>query len=230
MFSTQQKLEQQVSEALARAKAMDEKRVWLPKQSYLGQLLKQELAEFLASKLKIKLSSEQLPDLQWPPAHIDTDLAISLFELAKNCQIEIKDLRRVLADAQLDGQLIANLELVGAVVNLRLNAQPLYAQVLRQVQQLGALYGENDSRRGQLALVEYSSPNIAKPIGIGHLRATLIGQALANLYHAVGFTVIRENYLGDWGAQFGKLLLAYNKWQQQEGLGADPIARLKERP
>lgn len=68
---------------------------------------------------------------------------------------------------------------------------------------------------GQKVIVEYSSPNIAKPMHVGHLRSTIIGDALANIYDALGYDVIRWNYLGDWGTQFGKLIAGYKRWPQE---------------
>ncbi|MBU1039428.1 arginine--tRNA ligase [Patescibacteria group bacterium] len=78
----------------------------------------------------------------------------------------------------------------------------------------------------QKIIVEYSSPNIAKPMHIGHIRSTFIGQALANIYEALGARVVRLNHLGDWGTQFGKLLAAYKMWGDKKTIQADPIAEL----
>jgi len=75
-------------------------------------------------------------------------------------------------------------------------------------------------------IIDYSSPNIAKPMHIGHLRSTIIGEALANLYECLGFRVIRWNYLGDWGTQFGKLIAAYKLWGNKKEIEKNPIATL----
>lgn len=75
-------------------------------------------------------------------------------------------------------------------------------------------------------IVEYSSPNIAKPFGVGHLRSTIIGDAVANLFEALGAKVWRINHIGDWGTQFGKLIYAFKKWGNQEVLEEDPIAEM----
>ena len=73
-------------------------------------------------------------------------------------------------------------------------------------------YGQSGANAGKVALIDYSGPNIVKPIGVGHLRSTVIGQALANIYEATGYGVIKDNHLGDWGTQFGKLVYAYQQW------------------
>ncbi|NLG06363.1 MAG: arginine--tRNA ligase [Candidatus Pacebacteria bacterium] len=83
-------------------------------------------------------------------------------------------------------------------------------------------------RPSQKVIVEYSSPNIAKPFGIGHLRSTIIGDAVANLYEAVGYEVFRDNHLGDWGTQFGKQIVAIKKWGNEEAIAKsdNPVAEL----
>jgi len=75
-------------------------------------------------------------------------------------------------------------------------------------------------------IIDYSSPNIAKPMHIGHLRSTIIGEALANLYEALGYKIIRWNYLGDWGTQFGKLIAAYKLWGEKKEIEKNPISAL----
>jgi len=80
--------------------------------------------------------------------------------------------------------------------------------------------------KNKVVIVEYSSPNIAKPMHIGHLRSTIIGAALANLYQALGYKVIRWNYIGDWGTQFGKLIAAYKLWGNKKEVETDPLPAL----
>lgn len=87
-------------------------------------------------------------------------------------------------------------------------------------------WGRTDIGNKQTIIVEYSSPNIAKPMHVGHFRSTIIGDAIANLYEAIGYDVIRWNYIGDWGVQFGKLIYAYNTWGDEETLKEDPIKHL----
>jgi len=105
----------------------------------------------------------------------------------------------------------------GPFLNVTLRAERLYARVLEQVAAGGERYGSHNYGGGRLAVIDYSSPNIAKPIGVGHLRSTIIGEALARLYERCGYAVLRDNYLGDWGQQFGKLLCAYERWGKQNG-------------
>lgn len=89
-------------------------------------------------------------------------------------------------------------------------------------------YGRSDLEDGKLAIVEYSSPNIAKPFTVGHLRSTIIGDAIANILEAVGYKVIRDNHLGDWGTQFGKQIYAIKAWGDEEKIGSadNPVKEL----
>lgn len=88
-------------------------------------------------------------------------------------------------------------------------------------------FGTNGAGRKKTVIVEYSQPNIAKTMHVGHLRTTIIGAALANLFEANGYKVIRWNYLGDWGTQFGKLIAAYKMWGKKEEVEKDPIETLQ---
>ena len=103
-------------------------------------------------------------------------------------------------------------------VNFFMSPQALYETV-----QGGLKNTASPDWRGQKVIVEYSSPNIAKPMHVGHLRSTIIGQALVNLYAALGAKVVAINYLGDWGTQFGKLLVAYDQWGSKVALKHNPI-------
>ncbi|MBI2033579.1 MAG: arginine--tRNA ligase [Candidatus Liptonbacteria bacterium] len=87
-------------------------------------------------------------------------------------------------------------------------------------------FGKSKAGKGKKVIVEYSSPNIAKPMHVGHLRSTLIGDALANIHEFLGYEVIRWNYLGDWGTQFGKLISAYKLWGKRQEVEKAPIGTL----
>ncbi|HVO28662.1 MAG TPA: arginine--tRNA ligase [Candidatus Paceibacterota bacterium] len=89
-------------------------------------------------------------------------------------------------------------------------------------------FGAGNIGAGKKVIVEYSSPNIAKTLNVGHLRNTIIGDALANIFEILGYRVIRWNYLGDWGTQFGKLIVAYRRWGDQAAIGEDPIEELQK--
>jgi arginyl-tRNA synthetase len=89
-------------------------------------------------------------------------------------------------------------------------------------------YGRNEDGKGKTIIVEYSSPNIAKTLNVGHLRNTIIGEALSNIFEFSGYNVIRWNYLGDWGTQFGKLIYAYKTWGKKEDVEKNPVEELQK--
>ncbi len=101
---------------------------------------------------------------------------------------------------------------VGPFLNVTLRGEKLYGDVLHEVREGHERYGSHNAGSGRLVVIDYSSANIAKPIGVGHLRSTIIGESLARIYEYQGYAVMRDNYLGDWGQQFGKLITAYRKW------------------
>ncbi|EPQ50894.1 arginyl-tRNA synthetase [Gloeophyllum trabeum ATCC 11539] len=120
-----------------------------------------------------------------------------------------------------------------AFLHFQLNTTTLLKQVLTQVHALThetasgkPEYGENKSGAGKKVIIEYSSPNIAKAFHVGHLRSTIIGAFLANLYKASGWEVISMNYLGDWGTQFGMIAVGFDKYGSQEALEKDAIKHL----
>lgn len=102
-------------------------------------------------------------------------------------------------------------KVVGKFINFWLKNDILIDNLM-QISKQKDDFGKNDVGRGKTVIVEYSSPNIAKPFGVGHLRSTVIGDAIASLMEAVGYKVLRDNHLGDWGTQFGKVICAIKKW------------------
>ncbi len=106
-------------------------------------------------------------------------------------------------------------EVVGKFINFRIK-NDLLVNNLIHIDDEKENYGKSNFGNGKLAIVEYSSPNIAKPFGVGHLRSTVIGDAMANLMESLGYKVMRDNHLGDWGTQFGKVICAIKKWGNEE--------------
>ena len=99
-------------------------------------------------------------------------------------------------------------------------------QVLGAVLQEGLDYGNSTVGAGKNIVIDFSSPNIAKPFGVGHMPTTALGNSLSRLYKALGYNVIRINQLGDWGTQFGTLIVAYLRWGEDDPLTEDPIGKL----
>lgn len=102
----------------------------------------------------------------------------------------------------------------------------VFISELRKILAEKEKYGSKKKKEGKTIIIDYSSPNIAKPFGIGHLRSTIIGQALANIYRVLGFRVVGDNHLGDWGTQFGKLIFAIKEWGNPKEVAKNPIKEL----
>jgi arginyl-tRNA synthetase len=102
-----------------------------------------------------------------------------------------------------------------------------YSKTLKEINKEKENFGSSNSNIGKITIIDYSSPNVAKPIGIGHMRSTNIGQALKNILEKTGYSVIGHNYIGDWGTQFGKLIYAYQNWGDKEKIKKNPLIELK---
>lgn len=118
---------------------------------------------------------------------------------------------------------LGKIQSVGPYLNFHLDRTQLLGRLLPAIIQQGPDYGQTGAGRGQTVVIDYSAPNIAKPFGIGHLRSTVIGSALYRLYANQGFHVVGINHLGDWGTQFGKLIVAYQRWGESSQLEKDPV-------
>lgn len=180
---------------------------------YILDTIKNNLSEFIDNNVVDRLST--------PPSHIDADLAIPMESKEK-----VKETKEKLENN--DFKFIKSFTISGNFLNIKLNKNSVYHSVLNNILDFGLGYGATDKNSDKSAFIEYSSPNIAKPIGVGHLRSTIIGESLARIYETTGYDVWRENFLGDWGTPFGKVLVAYEKWGNKEMLKEDPLKNLKD--
>lgn len=115
---------------------------------------------------------------------------------------------------------------LGGYVNFFVNKESLAKKVIKQILNEKENYGKSEFGKGKTVVVEFSSPNIAKPFHIGHVRTTVIGNALSKLYQSQGYNVVKLNHLGDYGTQFGKLIVAYKLWGDKQTVENDPIKEL----
>src|ERR687886_964975 len=176
------------------------------------------------------LVAPDLIDLAEPKANVPADLSFPCFRAAKAQGRNPAELAGALAAAiapSPDG-LLGEARSMGPFLNFRLNSLNLVKAVLAEVERLADRYGTDDLGKGQRVIVEYSSPNIARKMHVGHLRATVIGHAIDNILEALGYEVISDNHLGDWGTQFGGLLYAYTTWGFKPALTHDPIEAMIE--
>ncbi len=154
------------------------------------------------------------------------DFALPCFKFAKTMHKAPQMIAADIAAKASGNDCFDRVEQVNAYVNFFINRAHFAGEVVNEVNGLGENYGKSNVGEGKKVIVEYSSPNIAKPFHIGHIRSTVIGNAIYNLYKEIGYDAIRINHLGDYGTQFGKMIVAYRKWGSEEELKKDPIKTL----
>ena len=185
------------------------------------QLIASELAKVIDSLDQTAISNL----LEQPKSSDLGDIAFPAFSLAK---VERKAPQAIAADIaeKIDPSHFEKVVATGPYVNFFLNKAKISDQVIKEVIKEGADYGQQNEGNGGNITIDLSSPNIAKPFSVGHLRSTVIGDALSNIFRKMGYNTIKINHLGDWGKQFGLLMVAYKKWGNKEAVEANPIDEL----
>lgn len=164
--------------------------------------------------------------VETPPEQKLGDLAFPCFVLAKTLRKAPPIIAKELAEKFAGDEKIERAEAVGGYLNFFYNRSGFTADVINEVTKKGEDYGKADIGAGKTVLVEYSSPNIAKPFHIGHLFSTAVGNSLERIYKHLGYNTVKLNHLGDWGTQFGKLICAYKMWGDDAVIEKDPINEL----
>ncbi|MBR0456524.1 MAG: arginine--tRNA ligase [Firmicutes bacterium] len=154
------------------------------------------------------------------------DYAFPCFKLAKILRKAPPLIAKGIAEAIADDPIFEKVEQVNAYVNMFINKEAFAGDVISEVIEKGDDFGKSDIGADRPVVVEYSSPNIAKPFHIGHIRSTVIGASIAKIYDYLGFKVIRINHLGDYGTQFGKMIVAYRHWGNKQDVIDEPIKTL----
>ncbi|UJF15440.1 arginine--tRNA ligase [Jeotgalibaca sp. MA1X17-3] len=172
------------------------------------------------------LSVEQITNLLENPKHSGYgDVAFPAFSLSKVFRKAPQAIASELAE-KIENDYIEKVEPVGPYLNIFLNKEAVSRDVLHEIASQKDTFGDLAIGNNQNIPIDMSSPNIAKPISMGHLRSTVIGNALANIVEKVGFHPVKINHLGDWGTQFGKLIVGYKKWGSEVEVRKNPIAEL----
>lgn len=184
------------------------------------------IAEILKTKIEDMTVEEIQALIEVPPNKDMGDYAFPCFKLAKIFRKAPNMIAEEIAGelVALDG--ITKIINLGGYVNFFVNKGDLANKVINQVLTEKENYGKSNFGENKNVIVEYSSPNIAKPFHIGHIRTTVIGNALYKIYESQGYNTIRINHLGDYGTQFGKLIVAYKLWGDKEAVEQNPIKEL----
>lgn len=189
---------------------------------------KQEIAKYIEKVVDIE-KNELEKYIEKPKDVTNGDYAFPCFRLAKQLkkapQIIAEDIKEKIESDIEKSKEIEKVEIVGGYLNFYINKILITEEVLKEISKSDE-YGKSDIGKGKNIVIDYSAPNIAKPFHIGHLRSTVIGGALYNIYKYLGYNTIGINHLGDYGTQFGKLIEGYKLWGHEYEIEKNPINEL----
>ncbi|MCI5887289.1 MAG: arginine--tRNA ligase [Eubacteriales bacterium] len=163
--------------------------------------------------------------LEYPPDPAMGDIALPCFKLSRILRRSPVQIANALAPC-IGGDCVERAEAVNGYLNIYLSGAYLLSRLVPRILEEKENYGAPDIGQGRVVVLDYSSPNVAKPFHIGHLGTTVIGHSLKKLHEFAGYNCIGINYLGDWGTQFGKLILAYRMWGSREAVETGGIDEL----
>ena len=196
---------------------------------------KKKLAEGLANAAASAFpdaalgAADLLGMLEYPPDDKMGDLALPCFKLSKTLRNAPPKIAAALADALGDAAELAEVSVEGGYLNFRIPPAYLAENVLAKANSLGDDFGKSDEGRGKTVVLDYASPNVAKPFHIGHLGTTVIGHSLKLIHQFCGYDCVGVNHLGDWGTQFGKMICAFRLWGDRDEIengGIDALVAL----
>ena len=196
--------------------------------------LKKKTAALIADAIESNfagglLSSDEIFGmLEYPPDKTMGDIALPCFRLSKSLRRSPVQIAETLASAITCDE-FSNITAVNGYLNFKIDGTAFSRRVATAVLALGDKYGSPNSGEGKTVVLDYSSPNVAKPFHIGHLGTTVIGHSLKLLHEFAGYKCVGINYLGDWGTQFGKLIVAYKMWGDKATIeqgGVDELVKL----
>lgn len=197
---------------------------------FIGGRLMADFKKLISESLKSEIEDLTLEEItaliEVPPNKEMGDYAFPCFKLAKVFRKAPNAIAEDLAGKIQPTDDINKIINLGGYVNFFVNKESLAKKVINQVLTEKENYGKSEFGKGKTVVVEFSSPNIAKPFHIGHVRTTVIGNALSKIYASQGYHVEKLNHLGDYGTQFGKLIVAYKLWGDKQAVENDPIKEL----
>ena len=188
---------------------------------------KKEIAKEISKATEIE-QNEIEGYIEIPKDQNNGDYAFPCFRLAKTLKKAPQAIAEEIKEKiEIDNNVIERIEVLGGYINFYINKKLLAKEVLEEISNKEE-YGKSEIGKGKNIVIDYSSPNIAKPFHIGHLRTTLIGNSLYRIYKYLGYNTTGVNHLGDYGTQFGKMIEAYKMWGQEYDLTVDPINKLMD--
>jgi arginyl-tRNA synthetase len=184
--------------------------------------------QYIAKKLNIDLISEtELASfIEVPPTTDMGDFALPCFKLSKIMRKSPIMIAEELKNSFVIDESISECTAVNGYLNFKINRKSYAKNVLSSILSDGDLYGSSSDGNGKTVCIDYSSINIAKPFHIGHLSTTVIGSALCKIFRFLGYKVVGINHLGDYGTQFGKLIVAYKKWSDEQNVREGKLKEL----
>ncbi len=188
---------------------------------------KKEIAKEISKATEIE-QNEIEGYIEIPKDQNNGDYAFPCFRLAKTLKKAPQAIAEEIKEKiEIDNNVVEKIEVLGGYINFYINKKVLAKEVLEEIANKEE-YGKAEIGKGKNIVIDYSSPNIAKPFHIGHLRTTLIGNSLYRIYKYLGYNTTGVNHLGDYGTQFGKMIEAYKMWGQEYDLTVDPINKLMD--
>ena len=187
---------------------------------------KKEIAEIIAKNLEGLTEDEIKSMIEIPQDQSMGDYAFPCFRLAKTMRKAPNLIAAELAEKLQGEKLFSEVSPVNAYVNMFVSREEMMKSTVSEVLEEKENFGRSNIGGNKKVIVEFSSPNIAKPFHIGHIRSTVIGNSLSKIYDALGYDVFKINHLGDYGTQFGKMICAYRRWGNREDVINSPIKTL----
>jgi arginyl-tRNA synthetase len=195
----------------------------------IKKYIAEEINKVLTNKYNFEMSLDEIVStLEKPKDDNMGDIALPCFKFAKLFRNSPVNIAKEICDNLILDDRISKKEIVSGYINFYTNSEKLSESILENIIHKGNDYGFVNLGKGQNVTIDYSSPNIAKPFHLGHFRTTIIGRTLYNLYNELGYNSIGINHLGDWGRQFGLLIVGYERFKDEYDIEKDPLHTLTD--
>ena len=189
--------------------------------------MKNQIVNLLSQNIEVLTSEEISQLIEIPPKPEMGDFAFPCFRLAKSYHKAPPMIAQDLKESIGDQAFLSEIKVVGGYLNFYVDKAQYTQQIIDKYKNTTD-YGCSDQGKDKTICIDYSSPNVAKNFHVGHLRTTIIGNSLYKIFSKLGYKVVRINHLGDWGTQFGKLIVAYKKWGSREAVEEKGIEELMD--